>query len=272
MQGLQFAILHHGWIYNDIAINISMAQPATKSEPRKKGVFWKVPTLSTLIRHPEMGYILYDCGPFPEGQIDERQDFEKRKLYMEYGPEHALENQLALCGIGPEDVSIIVLSHCHWDHIGGLSLFRGTEAAKHVYIGKADFGEGLVRTHLRHEDVPTTYKLSYLEVDGIDYTYVEGDMQLCPGIRLIELGGHTRGVLGMLIEAESGNYILPSDAVYSKMNYGPPMRVPGVIYDSLSFIKGVNRLYELEKRFDASLIFPHDLEQMGNIKTAPHFY
>src|SRR5690606_9145392 len=84
----------------------------------------RVPMPMYLIEHAE-GLVLFDAGLDPEfsgdpvggyGEVAER-------IRLEYDDRHLIEPYLAERGHSLRDVSVVVASHLHWDHIGGLKQF-----------------------------------------------------------------------------------------------------------------------------------------------------
>jgi glyoxylase-like metal-dependent hydrolase (beta-lactamase superfamily II) len=85
--------------------------------------------------------------------------------------------------------------------------------------------------------------------------------------------GHTPGVIGMLIKtAKSGAYIFTSDAVYSLLNYGPPIVLPGICSDPDSYQKNIARLHQLVDDNKAQLFVGHDVEVFNTWKKSPQWY
>lgn len=86
------------------------------------------PARAALIRHEELGEVLYDTGYSEEifrGGIG-------LTLYRLLNPVHVtreetIGEQLKRDGIAPENVKHILLSHAHPDHVGGLAQFSGYE-------------------------------------------------------------------------------------------------------------------------------------------------
>lgn len=105
---------HCGSCTNDLSVIFSK----TKKEKRK------FPATATLIQHREVGNILYDTG-YSE------QIFQKRfalGLYRRFNPvslkpEERIHKRLFQDKISPESVNMIILSHAHPDHVGGLTYF-----------------------------------------------------------------------------------------------------------------------------------------------------
>jgi glyoxylase-like metal-dependent hydrolase (beta-lactamase superfamily II) len=54
-----------------------------------------------------------------------------------------LENDLKELGLIPDDIDIVILTHNHWDHTGGIILFLDSE----FYGSELDFGKNLKDIH-----------------------------------------------------------------------------------------------------------------------------
>jgi len=51
-----------------------------------------------------------------------------------------LKNDLKKLNLTPQNINIVILTHNHWDHMGGLALFLKSK----IYGSKKDFGENLL--------------------------------------------------------------------------------------------------------------------------------
>lgn len=270
---IRFTLLPHGTIGNDYAFIVSLPHTGTLSDPNPKAEWIWVPSFSVLVEHPEVGWILYDTGSCPG---DEKDRFPKEfcnSFCLKAKKEDFLGARLASLGLEPKDISKLVVSHMHWDHAGGLAFFSGTPAGADVYIPAKDFSYGLLQTHkspVKHGG--GGYFRDNFEFPGLTFHLLEEDESLAEGVDLVLLEGHTPGIIGLVLHLESGTVIFPSDAFYTALNYGPPARTPGIIYDSLGFDRAAKKLQRLEGGFGAKIIFPHDPEQFQSLKTAPYFY
>lgn len=273
MKGLKFTILSHGYIENDLAWNIAMPNPATKSNPNPKPSWIQAPSYSVLISHPENGYILYDAGSCLGDEKDRRPASmaDIFSLYIER--EEFLDGQLHKLGLTVEDISLVILSHMHWDHSGGMGFFEDKSTVQKVIASKEDFSFGLTETMAPYKVAEDcAYFRENYAFRNLDYELIEEDCSLCEGIDMILLPGHTPAVLGLVLHLESGTVIFPSDAINNHANYGPNAKSPGIIYDTLGFRKTVKKVMELQKKYHARIIYPHDMEQFRELKTAPYFY
>ena len=270
-------VLPMGHIENDLMWNVAGITAASKTEPGRSAQWVRVPCLAYLIEHASAGWILYDTGFL-------REDLARVPAYVqEYFPGFLEEGAglapcLASLGLGPADIARIVVSHMHWDHGGGLALFSGLPAGQGILAGEKDFAYGLTVTH-RKSDVNFGgggYYKEHFEVPGLEFDLVDpalGDFELAPGIRVLQLEGHTPQILGLQLELpNSGTILLTSDAVYMKRNLYPAIAPPSIIYDSLGFQRSAQKLRGLARQHDARIIYPHDPEQMGDLKLLPDCY
>ena len=135
MARMKMYIQSHGHCENDAAVNLALANVATVDNKHSVSE-WRVdiPSLTVLIEHEDVGWILYDTTSHPDclrGHWPQR----LAKLvphYMEQ--EDTLEAKLAQHGLRASDIDILILSHLHMDHSGNLFLFQNTKAGKSIYV------------------------------------------------------------------------------------------------------------------------------------------
>jgi len=161
-----------------------------------------------------------------EPGIGNRWDPKWRSIYHIDATE-TLEGTLLEAGVRPEEVTHVIASHCHWDHIGGAIVERGGEHvplfpnARHfapaIEVEMALTADQVRKGSYRAEDVAPLLELGLLE------TY-EGTADLLPGLRAHVLGGHSDGVSVLTIDedgpGETG--IFWSDVVPTTHHVQPP--------------------------------------------------
>lgn len=137
-----------------------------------------------LIRTEDGKNILYDCGS--------------------KGCALQLKEALRQSGLASEQISHLVISHLHFDHVGNLPLFSKAE----VLLSETEWkiaGENPDEWH----SIPT---IAYLEKRGKMRFVKEGD-ELAPGVSVMELPGHTLGLIGLRCGTDT---ILCSDALKNR--------------------------------------------------------
>ena len=92
--------------------------------------------------------------------------------------------------IFPDDVDMVVLTHCHTDHIGNVSLFKNAT----VYV---------------HEGEECTIPNAKI---------VKEDTEIAKGVRLVHTPGHSDGSMSVFVEADR-RYAIVGDAAPLKDNF-----------------------------------------------------
>lgn len=265
---MRLYILNTGYLETDKNSVVACSVVGTRSNPQVENAWIKLPVMAFLIDTGD-GYILYDTGSNPEAMNGYWQNIMQEIYPLHQKEEERLENQLALCGVKPEEIKTVVLSHMHLDHAGNLQLFPHAD----IYVPKADYLNGLAAVHMNPD--PEThggYIKGDLERPAKQYHLIADDFELAPGIEIVNLPGHTEGLLGIVLHLDGGTMILPQDCVYTSEIYGPPAKASGLLYDSIAFFKSIERVRRLEKKYQAKVIFAHDYEFFQTLKLAPDFY
>ncbi|HEV7918040.1 MAG TPA: MBL fold metallo-hydrolase [Solirubrobacterales bacterium] len=113
-------------------------------------------------------------------------------------------------GVNPFLVQDVILTHLHFDHVGGLIEFPGRRAYVHRIELDAPYA-GLQKGLLESVD------LEILDGD-------EGEIE--PGLRWILTPGHCDGLITLLIDTADGLVAIPSDCVGPLPEYFDEMRLP----------------------------------------------
>ena len=152
--------------------------------------------------------ILFDSG------------FHRQRWFKEWTIKDYLRPDAAvrLAGVKPEDVTDVVISHAHWDHMGGIDLFPKAN----VWIQKEEFryyaGEawqpGGDHGGIDPDDVQ---QLVRLNTEGRLRMVNGDDIEIFPGIRAYTGARHTFASQYLRIEGNPP-FVLASDSVYLYRN------------------------------------------------------
>lgn len=128
-----------------------------------------------------------------------------RKFYaLEAGD--PLLRSLARLGLTEDDIDLVVLSHLHFDHVGGATRFDRNKnlvptfpRARHV-IGRWEWQDAMQQT----AELKTAYPLeNFLPLkEKVAITLVDDNTEITPGLRARVTGGHTRGHLAFWFESQ----------------------------------------------------------------------
>jgi glyoxylase-like metal-dependent hydrolase (beta-lactamase superfamily II) len=144
-----------------------------------------------------------------------------RESWLKYFPMHDFlrpDQAVAAAGVKPEDVSDIVISHAHWDHMGGIDLFpRATvwiqKEEYRYYTGEA-WQAGGQHGGIDPEDIR---ELVRLNTEG-RVRLVDGDnVEIFPGIRAYTGARHTYASQYIRVEG-TPSFVLASDNCYLYRN------------------------------------------------------
>jgi glyoxylase-like metal-dependent hydrolase (beta-lactamase superfamily II) len=149
--------------------------------------------------------------------------------------------------IRPEEISDIILSHQHWDHIDCKTLFPNAQ----VYIQKDDYNyvtrmswqKGGVNAEFNKR---TVRELIDLNTAG-RVTLVEGDnREIIPGIKVYNGSAQSTKSQYVLVKTSAENTVLASDNVwlYYNLNRATPAPFYGM-YDASSYMKVLQKVKTL---------------------------
>lgn len=220
---------------------------------------YQSPVPAVLIQHPTPGNILYDTGNSPYSKREYGEHINEVYPVNEF---ISIEDALASKGLTCGDIDMLILSRLHFDHVGGLHYFAGTKAIKNVVVAEADLLNACKSVFTGEKN--GAYVKSLFDVEGVVYKPIQGTVELAPELTLFVQKSHTPGVTGMIVKTQAeGNLIFTSDTVYTKASWEYLLPPGGNINKTTSeFFENIERLKELQKKYDAAMIFGHDHDQI----------
>ena len=164
---------------------------------------------------------------------------------------------VAKAGVKPEDITDIIVSHIHWDHLDGVDLFPKAR----IWIQREEFEH--------HLDV--TGKVLNRAIDSADakmladisrggrVSMVDGDdKEIIPGIRVYTGGKHTFASQFVGVNTTAGTVVIASDNAYLYENLIKKVAIAQTL-DAASNLRAQARMATLAS--DPRLIVPgHDPE------------
>ncbi|MBN2564618.1 MAG: N-acyl homoserine lactonase family protein [Candidatus Eisenbacteria bacterium] len=187
-----------------------------------------------------------DTGVAPE-------DAEKRTINGYVSPVEVLGR----IGIDARDVEHVILTHLHWDHIGGVRLFPRAR----FYVQREEYRfwtSDPIARRPPFRAVADEAACRYLRtLEGSErLALLDGDRQIAPGIECLLAPGHTPALQAVAVATAGGTAILGSDCAHVFRNYREDWP-SSLICDLVPWMKTYDKLRQKATRLD--LLFPgHD--------------
>ena len=194
--------------------------------------------------------VLIDAGFIKD--IDEAKNYDLKNYVRP-------DSMLLKLGVKSEDITDIILTHPHWDHMDGVDLFPNAR----IWIQKEDFNyfvgavwqEGASQRGFNKRDV---IKLVNANLSG-KLSLVDGDgKEVLPGIKVYTGSRHTYNSQYVLVESGSDRVIIASDNVHTYYNLEHLKSAPKhSTFDADGYVNAMKRMKTLVS--DIKFIIPgHD--------------
>ena len=154
------------------------------------------------------------------------------------------DSMLLKLGLHPGDITDIILSHPHWDHIDGIDLFPNA----HVWMQKEDYNYfvgAAWQTDSTHggfvkRDVEKVIALNLYR----KLTLVDGDnKEIIPGIKVFTGSRHTFNSEYALVETGTDKIIIASDNIWIYYNLEHMKSAPSYgTFDPIGYVASMRRM------------------------------
>ncbi len=212
----------------------------------------RVPVPAYRIEHPR-GTVLFDTGMHPDVARDPegRLGFLAKVFEVEMSDDDPVARQLALRDTDPERVDLVIVSHLHFDHAGGLATVPNADLVVQRREWEAALDPELARQNaLDPKDFDHGHRVR--QVDGEYDVFGDGSVVCLP------THGHTPGHQSLLVRTDDGDAVLTGDACYLRRTLAE-RHLPNVVHDEAGMLDSLERLARLEKA-GARIYFGHDPE------------
>ena len=155
-------------------------------------------------------------------------------------------------GLKATDITDIIISHPHWDHIDGINLFPNA----HIWIQEEDYNYfvgGAWQKDANHGgfDKRDILQLVDLNVSG-KVTLVKGDdKEIIPGIKVYTGSRHTFNSQYVLVQSGNDKVIIASDNIWIYYNLEKMLPPPAYgTFDAKGYVAAMQRMKTLASKND----------------------
>ena len=198
--------------------------------------------------------ILVDTG------IGHKADAKFEAIYAVDHEHSTLLGSLARLGVGPEAVTDVLLTHLHFDHVGGATA-RGPDGAVRPTFPAATYH--VQRRHWEWARVSERESASFL-ADNLDpleasgqLALLDGDEPPAPGLGLHVVDGHTRGQQLVTVHGEGTTLFYVADLIPTAAHV-PLLWIMAYDIEPLKTLSEKRRLLQRAADEGWTLVFEHD--------------
>ena len=175
------------------------------------------------------------------------------------------DSALQRINVNADDVTDVIITHPHADHIGGLQLFRNAR----IWMQKNDFFYfvgGAWQSDADHKglDKHDVLKIIQANLEGRLQLVAGDSLEIIPGIRVFIGSKHTDESQHVLVSSKNERVLLASDDSWFYYNLHHLLSVPST-FDTSAYITQLRRMKTLVA--DTNFIIPgHDPSVLLNFK------
>jgi glyoxylase-like metal-dependent hydrolase (beta-lactamase superfamily II) len=199
----------------------------------------------------------------------------RRVTPVYFDAKEAVVSQLKARGMQPRDLTAVILSHFHGDHIAGLRDLQGVP----TYLSGAGWeatrglrGIGALRKGFVPGLIPPDFESSTVFVESFERVALPSELEpfrqgfglpgACTEVILVELPGHAAGHLGAFVSTADGWVLLASDAAWSPKSYqqlvGPSVIAHAIMDSPAEYHQTLRDLNALHTRGEVKICLTHE--------------
>lgn len=162
------------------------------------------------------------------------------------------DSVLLEAGVKAEDITDIIISHPHWDHIDGITLFPNT----HVWIQKDDYDYYVGEAWQKDANHGGFVKRDILTLVDLNIsgrvTLVKGDnKEIIPGIKVYTGSRHTYNSQYAVVQSGTDRVVIASDNIWVYYSLEKMLPAPDYgTFDEKMYVAAMQRMKTLASKPD----------------------
>jgi Zn-dependent hydrolases, including glyoxylases len=111
-------------------------------------------------------------------------------------------------GMTVNDIDYVFVSHCHWDHVMNVEIFKNST----ILIPRSEYESANNLPENNWAIPPFLHEMCKgLKLELLD----DEEVELLNGVKTVLLPGHSCGLQGLLVDTDNGKALFAADAVWS---------------------------------------------------------
>jgi len=164
-------------------------------------------------------------------------------------------------GVEPNDIQDVIITHLHYDHVGGWAMFPN--ARFHIQDKEMNFVTG---RHMNKKTFRYAYEVEEVvamvrALYGDRVVFHDGDDEIVPGLSVHHIGGHTAGIQSVRVWTRNGWLVLASDASHYYWGLHDE-KLFSIVFSVADMLSGYDKLKALADGHIDMVVPGHDAEVM----------
>ncbi|ERF60570.1 metallo-beta-lactamase domain protein [Treponema socranskii subsp. socranskii VPI DR56BR1116 = ATCC 35536] len=184
----------------------------------------------------------------------------------------AVHEQLTKLGIDPKEITDVIFTHLHWDHVYNLDKFPNADL--YVQRKEYDFAVNPIPIYYKSYEYPVIGREPQFK--GRAFNFLDGEAKIMDGIYVYPSPGHSVAHQTVVVNTSEGQYHCCGDLIFT---YDNLKEIPQIHYEItppgrfLNIVDEWNSIVELKRRAKSiEFILPTHAPEMLDIIASGRVY
>ena len=161
---------------------------------------------------------------------------------------YAIYEQLEKMGISCDEITDIIYTHLHWDHVYYTPMFKNAK----LYAQRKEYEFALNPIPLYYKSYEEPHLGIHPQWEGREFVLLDGECEVLDGISVYPTPGHSVGHQTVVVNTKEGQFHCCGDLIFTYDNLKP---CPDIFYDItppsrfVNIVEEWHSIEELKKRY-----------------------